>query len=153
MTRAWQGLLDLETGGSPFNCENFEDHFSAAIEGQSGGQVRFLPRRIKRVVTGSQGVDSPLYREPYTMLFRDLRYSGNMRRMFRIAKGYLGIGAKALQPEDEVWIIGGADTPMLFRKHANGLYRLVGEAYVHGVMYGEAVQSDVQERLQQIALS
>ena len=157
MTRAWQGLLDLEPEGSPFSSENFEDHFNAVIERQRGGHFRllyrFLPRRIKRVVGILQGTEGIGYPQLFTIFERDLRYTGSTRRLFRTAKGYLGVGVKSLQPEDEVWIIGGADTPMLLRKHPNGLYRLVGEAYVHGIMYGEAVQSDVHERLQQITLS
>ena len=134
MIRAWQTLIGLEPEGSPFSSEEFEDQFSTAIEKESPTE------------------HVPSYRDLFTDLERDLRYTGNMRRLFRTPQGYLGIGAQSLQVNDEVWILGGADTPMVLRKKSNRSYRLIGETYVHGVMYGEAVKSIVQERMQGIIL-
>ncbi|KAM0549947.1 hypothetical protein ACHAPJ_009194 [Fusarium lateritium] len=59
--------------------------------------------------------------------------------------GYLGMGLESTQPGDEVWVVSGCLTPVILRKteaEAND-YSLVGEAYVHGVMQGEAVTDDV----------
>jgi hypothetical protein len=38
---------------------------------------------------------------------------------------------------DEVWVLGGAATPYVLRPIGGGRYRLVGDAYVHGIMHGE----------------
>ena len=134
MIGPWQSLLKLEPKGSPFSYEIFERHFSASIQ-ETASQRRNLH-----------------YREQCSDFERDLRFSGHMRRLFRTAMVYLGIGAFSLQAGDEVWILGGADTPMILRKLPSGLYALVGEAYIHGIMHGEAVQSLIRESLRSITL-
>ncbi|KAN0071429.1 Heterokaryon incompatibility protein (HET) domain containing protein [Elaphomyces granulatus] len=66
------------------------------------------------------------------------------RRLFRTDGNYLGIGPESLQKGDQVWVIAGATVPMILRKSESGHWRLVGEAYVHGIMNGEAVNGDGQ---------
>lgn len=132
---AWQSLLELEPEASPFSRETFERLFSAAIIRGKPSKTRILE-----------------YRDRFSDLERDLRLSGGMRRLFRTENGYLGIGACSLRAEDEVWVLGGADTPMVLRQLRGGFYALVGEAYVHGVMHGEAVESSSLENLRSITL-
>ncbi|KAK4102361.1 hypothetical protein N658DRAFT_558509 [Parathielavia hyrcaniae] len=70
-------------------------------------------------------------------------------RLFRTAKGYLGIGSECIEVGDSVWIVPGSRVSSLLRgvqhlRHEQGQssidnrHRLVGGAYVHGVMEGEA---------------
>ena len=61
------------------------------------------------------------------------------RRLFRTGKGYLGMGSVSVETGDRVWVLKGANVPFVLRLVGNGRYRVVGEAYVHGVMRGEAV--------------
>ncbi|KAG5813355.1 hypothetical protein H9Q74_012735 [Fusarium xylarioides] len=57
---------------------------------------------------------------------------------------YLGMGHESTQAGDEVWIISGSPAPLVLRNSAEtNEYCLVGEAYVHGVMQGEAVTDEV----------
>ena len=81
------------------------------------------------------------YAEPYAISFVH-RY--HHRRYFRTEAGYLGLGGCNLEIGDEVYIVKGASVPYIFRSissdPADGL-RLVGEAYVHGIMYGEALEN------------
>jgi hypothetical protein len=68
----------------------------------------------------------------------------NDRRLFRTHNGYLGLGPKSLQIGDSIWILPDALVPMAFRTAPSNLankYRLVGEAYVHGIMHGEAFKN------------
>lgn len=68
------------------------------------------------------------------------------RCLFRSKRGRLGLGPQSVKPGDAVWLLAGSRTPYLLRKHvgegenesAKGEFRFLGEAYVHGVMYGEA---------------
>jgi len=57
---------------------------------------------------------------------------------------------------DEVWVIAGADVPMVLRQRGGGKWSLVGECYVHGIMKGEAVRDfgggNVQDKLMDIVL-
>jgi hypothetical protein len=41
---------------------------------------------------------------------------------------------------DEVWLVSGVTTPLLFRRcrHNGELLENIGECYLHGVMKGEA---------------
>jgi hypothetical protein len=61
------------------------------------------------------------------------------RRFFVTAAGYMGLGPRCMQPEDIVVVLRGGVTPFILRKKADD-YWFIGEAYVHGIMYGEAVQ-------------
>ncbi|RWA13051.1 hypothetical protein EKO27_g2057 [Xylaria grammica] len=65
--------------------------------------------------------------------------------------GYIGLAANEIEPGDEVWVLAGARVPFILRHKARhsmkkeesddsvdlGVYDLVTEAYVHGVMKGE----------------
>lgn len=67
------------------------------------------------------------------------------RHLFSTHGGLLGLGPKSTSGDavcpDEIWILKGARVPFILRPvdEASGIrrYRIVGEAYVHGVMYGE----------------
>ena len=59
-------------------------------------------------------------------------------------------GKKCLVPMsaksgDKVWVIRGCPTPFVFRKRGEN-WRLVGSAYVHGVMNGEALRNPEDEQ-------
>lgn len=72
------------------------------------------------------------------------QYIGSMseaygaRRLFRTAENFLGIASHSLLPNDEIWIAAGAATPIILRPAEQDRFTLVGEAYVHGTMFGEA---------------
>ncbi|KAH8714734.1 hypothetical protein BGZ61DRAFT_476781 [Ilyonectria robusta] len=64
-------------------------------------------------------------------------------RLFRTDKGYIGVGSQSMKRGDSVWIVPGSRVPLLFRPSAwtEEQWRLVGGAYVHGFMQGEASRS------------
>ena len=61
------------------------------------------------------------------------------RRLIRTRNGLLGAGPLSMRLGDEIWIVPGVNVPLILRKVADDRYNLVGEAYVHGIMRGEAV--------------
>lgn len=63
---------------------------------------------------------------------------GRLTRGFFRTRNTLGMGSRSVRPGDEIWFIYGATVPIILRPLANGNYRFMGVAYVHGVMYGEA---------------
>jgi hypothetical protein len=63
------------------------------------------------------------------------------RRLVLTDRGFLGIVAKSVAVGDQVWILNGLRTPFSLRPVRNRRYRLMGEAYVHGIMHGEAVKA------------
>lgn len=45
---------------------------------------------------------------------------------------------KQARANDLVWLLEGAPFPFILRRLRNGHYQIVGDAYVHGIMHGEA---------------
>jgi hypothetical protein len=72
------------------------------------------------------------------------------RRFFTTAAGYFGLGPAAITGENIFCcIIFGATVPFLLQKHGD-VYRLVGEAYVHGVMDGETIEMWKRGELEEV---
>ena len=67
-------------------------------------------------------------------------YIAGLRRLFVTEKGYIGLGAKSVQTGDKVFVFPGGLVPFVLRTSIEGDYHLVGEAYVHGIMRGEALK-------------
>jgi hypothetical protein len=66
------------------------------------------------------------------------REACNNRKIFRTGREYIGLGPRALQDGDGIWILFGAKMPFVLRAKGKH-YQLVGECYIHGIMYGEAM--------------
>ncbi|PKS06155.1 hypothetical protein jhhlp_007472 [Lomentospora prolificans] len=70
------------------------------------------------------------------------------RRSFLTSSGYVGVGPLHAQVGDEVCVFLGGKTAYLVRSREGGFHSLVGEAYVHGIMYGELVKGgDYQTKI------
>ena len=66
------------------------------------------------------------------------------RKLILTRKGYLGLAAKHVQRGDVVTILKGGNVPIILREKKDR-YHLIGEAYIHGIMDGEAV-GDVEAK-------
>lgn len=76
-----------------------------------------------------------------------------LRRLFATENGHLGLGPCPLQAGDQVWILNGSDVPFILKQQATeGEYEMVGTAYVHGIMLGEAVENGAREKARSITL-
>jgi hypothetical protein len=61
------------------------------------------------------------------------------RRMIRTEqKRYIGLVSGNVRQGDEVWLFEGSKVPLIIRRQTEGYGRLIGDAYIHGIMYGEA---------------
>jgi hypothetical protein len=67
--------------------------------------------------------------------------TGLDRRLFVTPEKWLGSGPELLEPGDEIWLLKNAAVPFILRPTGDSQYQLVGEAYVHGIMYGELVDA------------
>ncbi|KAK8249087.1 heterokaryon incompatibility protein-domain-containing protein [Phyllosticta capitalensis] len=74
------------------------------------------------------------------------RYKLQGRIPFRTCRGMIGIGPEEMRQGDCVWIIMGADLPFVLRP-VDGRWSVVGEAYVHGVMDGEAMEMGLEKEV------
>jgi hypothetical protein len=75
---------------------------------------------------------------------KHMRKATEGRRLLCSSHGLLGLGpmstAQDKDCKDEIWLLGGARVPFILRQLEDGGYKIIGEAYVHGLMYGEAVE-------------
>ncbi|EOA83728.1 uncharacterized protein SETTUDRAFT_32764 [Exserohilum turcica Et28A] len=60
------------------------------------------------------------------------------RGCFLTRRGRLGLGPRITQGGDQLWLPMGADTPFVLRPLDDGNFRVIGQAYLHGAMQGEA---------------
>jgi hypothetical protein len=61
------------------------------------------------------------------------------RRFSITKKGHFGLAPKAAKKGDKVVVLLGADVPFIMRK-VDETFQVVGEAYIDGIMHGEAVK-------------
>ena len=65
----------------------------------------------------------------------------NGRKFVFTTRGYFGVGPGAMQLDDRIIVLFGADVPMVVRPRGDGRYTLVGECYIHGIMAGQVVRT------------
>lgn len=71
------------------------------------------------------------------------------RRLFTTSKGRFGFGPKTVQKADVICILNYASTAHILRQEEGGeteTYRVLGEAYVHGMMTGEIEMLGMKEQ-------
>jgi Heterokaryon incompatibility protein (HET) len=66
------------------------------------------------------------------------------RRLILTKTGYLGVTSNHVEPGDLVTILEGGELPFVLRKITNH-FVLIGEAYIHGIMDGEAINIGTME--------
>lgn len=64
-------------------------------------------------------------------------YGTKKQRFFITNDNYIGLAHESCMVGDEIWLLMGADKPMVLRRLVHGTYEFRGEAYVHGIMDGE----------------
>jgi hypothetical protein len=89
---------------------------------------------------GNRGLDLLEVNSRQLSIRHEISVTAKGRGLFVTAKGRLRWGLKSTREGDEVWILDGCQVPCLLRPTGDGRYSLVGEAYVHGIMYGEALE-------------
>jgi hypothetical protein len=73
------------------------------------------------------------------------------RSVFLTDTGHIGVGSEQLREGDELCVLNSGRVPYLMRSVQNGMYTLVGECCVLGMMKGEAV-SDADASIRKIIL-
>jgi hypothetical protein len=74
------------------------------------------------------------------------------RQLFTTSDGRLGIAPHAARAGDQIWVIGGASLPLIVRAGKAGRScKLIGDAYVHGWMQGQALREGGSPRALRLA--
>ncbi|KAH7244927.1 heterokaryon incompatibility protein-domain-containing protein [Fusarium solani] len=81
---------------------------------------------------------TPLERRKLRNFEKNMRSATEGRKLFMTESGLFGLGPKSLgqdpSSKDEVWILVGARVPFILHHVEGCKYRVVGEAYVHGII-------------------
>ena len=78
-------------------------------------------------------------------LFKLIAKTVRERTLFVTSRGYLGVGDERIKEGDKICIFLGAPVPFTLRDNGTKLddgtrlHQLVGECYVHNIMYGDAL--------------
>jgi hypothetical protein len=83
---------------------------------------------------------------PFLMFEIQGRYS-LQRRLAWTEKGYLGLVANKTEVGDGVWLCKGSSVPLVLRKEGEKGWKVIGDAYVHGIMKGEVWREEECERI------
>ena len=82
---------------------------------------------------------------------RSLEFLKIPRRFTITRGGYMGLAHYQTEVGDSICLLQGCSVPMLLRKCEGG-YRVIGEAYVHGMMNGESWKRRRKEKQKVFAL-
>ena len=101
------------------------------------GMIKTMLRK-SRLSTSSRAIDASSESDYLIPTQRSLNAAIKDRRFFTTKKGFVGIGPDKIQKGDLVAVLFGADTPLILRPDGIS-FKLVGAAYVHGIMRGEMI--------------
>lgn len=121
----WRTLLRLEPVGSAYSLETYKKRLTAVVEDMFDGTY------------------SPI---GLAQLQHELEQSGGKKRcLFKTQSAFLGTGSRSLRIGDEIWVLHRGGLQFVLRPRQKfGHYGLIGEAFVYGVMYGEALPSGIK---------
>ena len=154
ITESWLGFFDVfrdytlfpsssEGSGSPFWRILICDHYlgSTRTQFRTWNQTDYEAYSAMRRELMVGHLESQIardYRESFMI-------ASSGRRFFATDRGYIGLGPPEMQKGDQVYILSGGNVPYLLRPIFGPrpqTFELVGDCYLHGIMYGEAAGRD-----------
>lgn len=109
-------------------------------DGSAASQVEFEERSTRMDKTNRELQEfMPLL--PACAAFWTSMIDSLDRTPFRSTKGYVGLGPKELEPGDVICLFFGSFLPHVIRTTQRSRYKLIGEAYIQGIMDGELMES------------
>ncbi|KAH8802456.1 heterokaryon incompatibility protein-domain-containing protein [Xylogone sp. PMI_703] len=97
----------------------------------------FLKDKELRLINEKTLVDGDL-----SNYCRQLEALARDRRPIVVSNRYIGIGPDYTEKSDPAYVILGGSVPYIMNRDDGGKLVLIGEAYIHGIMDGEAMEGD-----------
>jgi hypothetical protein len=129
------------------------DRFSDALPIFNTPIHNNIPKDMERDLQGFLASKEVKYRlesksgDP-SKLVQDFMRISPRRSPFVTEKGHLGLTSQYVRQGDIVAIVSGAQVPFILRRCGSRKYKIVSEAYVDGIMDGEAVNSSKWEHIE-----
>ncbi|TPX18042.1 uncharacterized protein E0L32_011861 [Thyridium curvatum] len=135
-------IADMEQYGIGFIRRASKDPEGS---GTFPGLLRGYEGVLEEIRSGISGGETGIQSEDVSGFYNMLGWQA-YRRGVLLKSGLVGLAPASVEVGDVVVIFRGAKFPYVLRKcekaEAQGRWRLVGEAYVHGIMYGELFRGD-----------
>jgi hypothetical protein len=131
-TGPWCRLFDSEPAYSEYNVHRFLEIYAQVLE------------------ASTSSTDYLEWSQAFAQFRNESNVAFGRRRLMRIDCGLLGLGPTHMCEGDQVWVLTGANTPVVLRALDNGHHQFLGAAYVHGIMHGEV--TDLLSELTDITL-
>lgn len=128
--------IGLPTERDPYLTTDEDDRRNARI------------RRLRdEFLTNERALPGSLHRSSpggFTNLHESLIGMMENQTFFITKSGYIGIGPSSTRTGDQIWVFNGGNVPFIMRdlcqdQDVGPRLSLVGDAYVHGIMDGEAM--------------
>jgi hypothetical protein len=155
----WHVFCSTISFGEAFeNIETSSRQFSASCKSVIGGSVsRALGRPVKAafpqlhlLIRGVMFVYT-VYRDPKDLAeFVSHSFEAYDRRLAKTEKGRLASVPPSTKAGDRIILLAGGKTPYVARQRSGvpQQWELVGDCYVHGIMFGEAWKEDLCVEMQ-----
>jgi hypothetical protein len=137
---ATESSLGPQSNGEHQNLQDWkaivESKYDSADSGYTPDQSTTLYDTFMGVVL--RGRKDHVDKEQWKLIANDTRQMG---RIFRSPSGYVGLtkGKVDVKPTDQICVLLGANVPFILR-NVDGHFVVVSDAYVEGLMYGEAIE-------------
>jgi hypothetical protein len=105
---------------------------------------------ITEAFTSDVQISTPGETDPEDFV-QALKFPLMRRRVMTTMKGYVGLAHCQANAGDTICLFRGCSVPMILRQHLND-WRVVGEAYVHGIMDGEFWDAQSDDDMQDFHL-
>lgn len=98
---------------------------------------RFKLGYLQTAVSAAKSLAASVVTQDAPALFPRRVHHIIFRRFVQTQLGYMGLASGNVQVGDQVWLLKGSKVPVVLRStgHSNN-WTLIGDAYVHGIMYG-----------------
>jgi hypothetical protein len=135
------GRLDLDDNKTVE--EHVIDYLKVAGEFYERPQAKFEGMG-KDIYKSKLDRASSYFRFPISDQLPDPDLLGPYQHPLLSSTGYLGISAADVKEGDSIVIFLGGKYPYIIRDTSDGTYTLIREVYVHGIMYGEFMDGNVE---------
>ena len=138
----WRTLIkNQDENGREPPGEMVKTHFTPWFKAMTGAVSQMLEALAHGQSEGGGPRPEPLFNDLVHM-------SCNGTRIMRTSRGFIGTVPRNTKKGDVVCVLYGGQTPFILRPSDSrpGMFRLIGDGYVHGLMQGEAMNMDLKEQ-------